>query len=304
MMQEREFIDWIRSRSGFDPAVVPVGPGDDCAVVNCGGERLIVTTDQVLDGVHLVLADCGAEAAGRKAMARSLSDVAAMAAVPLAVVATVALPEDFPTAQAEALYAGLRGLADEFNCPLVGGDVGAWAGRLAISVTAFARPGPAGAMLRSGAQPGDAVCVTGSLGGAWRGGRHLQFVPRIREAIRLAEKYPLHSMIDISDGLAVDLLHICTASLVGVELVAADVPVHPDAGSLEAALGDGEDYELLFTLPADAAAEATADAKKAIGAAVTRIGTITAATACILIGPGDARRPLETTGWQHKTKER
>ena len=303
-MRELEFIEWIRSRSGFDAAAVPVGPGDDMAVVRCGHERVLVGTDQVLDGVHFVLAEHGAAAAGRKAMARNLSDVAAMAAAPVAAVASVALPAGMARAEAEGIYHGLRGIADEFHCPLVGGDVGTWTGQLAISVTVFARPCGADPVLRSGAKAGDAICVTGTLGGAWRSRRHLEFRPRIDEAIILAEQFEPHAMIDISDGLAADLAHICKASGVGAELIAADVPIHPDARThcddpLAAALGDGEDYELLFTLAADRAARLTA---AGLGAApVTRIGTIVAGNAMSRIGADAIVRPLAADGWEHAT---
>ncbi|MHC4295481.1 MAG: thiamine-phosphate kinase, partial [Planctomycetota bacterium] len=258
-MKERRFIEWIRGQTKLDAASVPVGPGDDCAVLAVDGEQVLVTTDQVLDGVHIVLAEHGPHAAGVKAMARGLSDVAAMAGVPIAAVATVALPKGFAQSEAEKIYSGLREVGDAFECPIVGGDVGTWEGALAITVTVFARRADGLApILRGGAKVGDAICVTGELGGAWGSRRHLEFTPRIAEAIQLAKNYPLRSMIDISDGLASDLGHICTASDVGAEIVVADIPVHADArecggddeAALQAALTDGEDYELLFSLGA------------------------------------------------------
>lgn len=303
-MRELEFIDWIRSQSGFDAAAVPVGPGDDMAVVRCGGGPVLVGTDQVLDGVHFVLSEHGPQAAGRKAMARSLSDVAAMAAVPFAAVASVALPAGMVRAEAEAVYRGLRGIADEFGCPLVGGDVAAWPGPLAISVTILARPCGSAPVLRGGARCADAVCVTGSLGGAWRGGRHLEFRPRIDEAVALAEQFEPHAMIDISDGLAADLGHICRASGVGAELLESDVPIHRDAEAnsddpLAAALGDGEDYELLFTLSGEQAERLTV---AGLGSTpVTRVGTIVAGGAMSLVSGDGRRRPLEPGGWEHET---
>lgn len=324
-MKERDFIEWIRGQSAMDAAKVPVEPGDDCAVVAFGGELLLVTTDQVLDGVHFILAEHGPRAAGRKAMARNLSDIAAMAGLPTAAVAAVALPRDFRLGQAEAIYAGLREAGDPFDCPVVGGDVAAWDGPLAITVTVMGKPaGQGGPVLRSGAKAGDAVCVTGRLGGAWRGRRHLEFVPRIVEAARLAADYRVTAMIDISDGLATDLHHICRESGVAAEIVAAEIPIHPDAlagsdrsGALAAALGDGEDYELLFTLPPDQAerlcrAQRSPEAMKRslspqpIGVEVARIGTITAKPA----GPGSlvtlvetdgTRRPIDPSGWEHRT---
>jgi len=302
-MREREFIEWIRSRSDFDPAIVPVGPGDDCAVVAFGGNpgapELLVTTDQTLDGVHFVLAEHGPAAAGRKAMARSLSDVAAMAALPFGAVATVALPKGASHTDGEAVYQGLRGLGDQFDCPLVGGDVAGWDGRLAISVTVFAAAAGVEPVLRSGARVGDAVCVTGSFGGAWRSRRHLAFTPRIREARVLAGEFKLRAMIDVSDGLSADLLHVCRASAVGAEITAEAVPAHPEAPDIAAALDDGEDYELLFTLPVDQAKRLIED--QPLDVPVTRIGTIVAGRQLSLVWPDGRGDRLKGGGWEHET---
>ena len=306
-MRESEFIEWIRSQSHFDPDIVPVGPGDDCAVITFGTERLIVTTDQVLDGVHFRLADHGPQAAGRKGMARNLSDVAAMAAAPFGAVATVALSRGDSLDQAQAIYRGLRSAGDEFNCPVVGGDVAVWDSPLAITVTVFARPDGIEPVLRSGAEAGDAICLTGAVGGAWRTRRHLQFTPRVREARVLADQYHLHAMIDVSDGLAADLGHICTASGVGAQLWGNAVPIHPDAErqggedqpGLAAALGDGEDYELLFTLSADEAQSLLK--RRAVDVSITHIGVITEGAGMMLICPDGTSRPLAPTGWEHQT---
>ncbi len=306
-MKELEFIDWIRSQTKLDPAVVPVGPGDDTAVVMCGNEKLMVTIDQLLDGVHFKLDECGPKATGGKAMARSLSDVAAMAALPLGAVVSVAMPKGMARAEAEDLHQGLRKVGEKFRCPIVGGDVGVWPGPLAIGVTIFARPAGIRPVLRSGAKAGDAVCVTGSFGGAWKSNRHLKFIPRIHEARILASRHELRAMIDVSDGLAGDLAHICRASGVGVEVLAGSVPIHNDAKSsipedptgLMAALGDGEDYELLFTLPAAQAEELLRD--QPLTVKVSRIGTILADKAMTLIRQDGTRQPLPVVGWEHRT---
>ena len=312
-MREFEFIQWMRGQGSFDPALVAVGPGDDCAVLHLGGEELLVTTDQVLDGVHFSLAEHGAAAAGRKAAARALSDIAAMAALPLAMVATVAAPKGFSRADAEAIYRGLRAAGDPVNCPLVGGDVAAWgqqAGRLQISVTILGRSHGIAPVLRSGAKAGQAVCVTGALGGAWAvrtsaasaGPRHLTFTPRIAEVRKLAGEFSLGAMIDISDGLAADLGHILSESGVGAEVDAAAVPLHPDAGGrddpLSAALADGEDYELLFTLSPDLADRLIAS--QPLGVGVTRIGAIVEGAALMLVRDG-RREKLDPRGWEHRT---
>ncbi len=297
-MNERELIRWIRSQLHADPAVVPVGPGDDCAIVAAGGQRLLVTTDQVLDGVHFILAEHGPAAAGRKAMARNLSDIAAMAAAPLAAVVTAALPRGMGEADCKALYTGMRQIAEQFHCPIVGGDISAWDQPLAVSVTLLGRPWDGiEPVLRGGARAGDVVCVTGPLGRAWRTRHHLDFTPRVAEAKALAAAATLHAMIDISDGLAADLGHICDESHVAAILDAAAIPLREGA-DLAAALGDGEDYELLFTLSA-----ADAELLLAVpptGVSITRIGTIAAGSG-VKIRDAAGERSLEQGGWEHRT---
>ncbi|MHC4982156.1 MAG: thiamine-phosphate kinase [Planctomycetota bacterium] len=305
MVRESDLIDWIRRQKQFDPSLVPVGPGDDCAVVVCGAEKLLVSADQLLDGVHFDLKRHGAYAMGRKAMARALSDIAAMAGLPLAAVATVALPKGFSRADAEAMYRGMRDLSAEFDCPLVGGDVAASTGPAGVSVTVLGRPAGIQPVLRSGAKVGDAVCVTGEFGGSWLTDRHITFSPRVREARQLAASCSLHAMIDVSDGLALDLSRLCKASGVGAEVVADQVPVHPEAAAgrkidpLRAALGDGEDYELLFALSAQQAEELLA--AKELAVRVSRIATIIETTALTLILPDGNREQLKPEGWEHKT---
>jgi len=305
-LKELPFIDWIRSQSDFDPAVVPTGPGDDMAVVVCGETTVLLTVDQVLDGTHVVLADCGPGRAGRKAMARSLSDVAAMAAVPVAAVAGVALPAGLAQKDAEAIYRGLRSAGDPFDCPLVGGDVASWDGPLTIDVTVLARCGRGREpVLRSGAQPGDAICVTGRFGGAWRTGRDLRFTPRIAEALALAQRCDLHAMIDVSDGLAMDLHRLCEASELGALIEADHVPVHDDAVALHggdplaAALGDGEDYELLFTLPGEQADAILA--RPIFDTPIARIGRVQADRTVQIVRHDGRRDDLPADGWEHET---
>ena len=304
-MKEFEFIRWICGQSAFDASVVAVGPGDDCAVVAVGDEKLLVTTDQVLDGVPFSVTRHGPAAAGRKAAARNLSDIAAMAGAPLAMVATVAAPEGFSQDDGQSLYEGLRAAGDEFSCPLVGGDVAAWsdpAALLQISVTVLGKADGIEPVLRSGAAAGEAICVTGELGAAWRGRRHLSFKPRIDEARTLARDFGVTAMIDISDGLAADLGHILAASGVGAEIDAATIPIHPEAAELEhddpLALYDGEDYELLFTLPAGQAERLVA--KTPFDAPVSRIGTVVAGEDIALLRGGRSEK-LDPRGWEHRT---
>jgi len=296
IMREHDLINWICSHE-LDSSVVVAGPGDDCAVIVLGEEQVLVTVDQLLDGVHFDLARCGGQAAGRKAMARSLSDIAAMAGEATAAVVSLAIPAGCDEGVGKDIYRGLRGLGEQFGCAVAGGDVAVWAGRLAISVTVVGRCAGVKPVLRSGARVGDAICVTGQLGGAWRHQRDLTFRPRLTEARQLAGRCEVHAMIDLSDGLATDLRHMCDASGVGAELQADAIPVHPQSDGLKGALCDGEDYELLFAVsPAEAGAIA---AEGLAGTMVSLIGTITEGREIVLADPDGKRGPLKCTGWEH-----
>jgi thiamine-monophosphate kinase len=309
-VNENDLLNWIAEQPLGDDGRVTLGPGDDLAILDLPHRTVLAGVDQVLDGVHVDVARDGARAAARKALARSLSDIAAMAALPMACVVSVALPGQFPAEQARELYAGLRDLADAFCCPLVGGDIASWPrrdGPMQISATVLACPAGATGSIepvrRSGGRAGQAIFVTGRLGGAWLGERRNDIHPRVREAIILALRYKLRAMIDISDGLAVDLTRLCRASGCGAEIDAAAIPIADDATAgrdippLAAALGDGEDYELLFTVPAGQARRLQADDK--VPLPVTRIGTLIKAPQLWLIDDDGARSPLAPAGWEH-----
>jgi len=300
---EFEYISWLRARTPAHPRVL-VGPGDDCAVLAPGTRPQLVTTDMLMDGVDFVLADAGPRRAGWKAMAVNLSDIAAMAGVPVAAVVAVALPAG-ERRLAEELYAGLRAAADAFAVPVVGGDTNAWAGPLVVSVTLLGEATDRGPVTRAGARPGDWVFVTGPCGGSLLG-RHLAVAPRVREALALHAAADLHAMIDVSDGLAADLGHILAESRCGAVLSAAAVPVHPDAvargretgkSPLDHALGDGEDFELVFTVsPADG--ERLLREQPVPGLALTKIGECV--DQGLWIEDAGTRRPLAPAGWAHE----
>jgi thiamine-monophosphate kinase len=303
---EFEYVDWIRSRTGAAAGVV-IPPGDDMGAIAAppGGEPVLVTTDMIAEGTDFLRPEASPERIGYKAMAVSLSDVAAMAALPTGAVAAVMLPADADDALTEGLYAGMRRAADEFGCPLIGGDTNAWAGRLVLCTTVFARPGGVAPVLRSGARPGDVVAVTGTLGGSILG-RHLDFVPRIREARILAGLVRLHAMMDLSDGLAGDIRHLCRESGAGALLDAAALPVSDAAGiraertgkpAWRHALEDGEDFELLFTLPPEDWAKLSASVPFAAG--VTAIGEIDSSPGVRLRHPDGRVEPLAWRGWEH-----
>lgn len=298
---EFAFIRWVRDRATADPRVT-AGPGDDCAVLKPVASPLLVTTDILTEGVDFILAECGPRAVGRKAMAVNLSDIAAMGGRPLAAVVGMVFPlSSRGERPGEQVYLGLRDMADAFQVPIVGGDTNSWAGGLVVSVTVLGTP-IREPVLRSGAKPGDRIFVTGPLGGSIRG-RHLTPSPRLAEAEQLLRFCDLHALIDVSDGLAKDLNHIAGESRCGAVLAADAIPVHPDAielakrtgrPPLEHALGDGEDFELVFTVsPADAERlRATPPVP------VWEIGECVAEPGLWLTENG-VRRPLAPVGWSH-----
>jgi thiamine-monophosphate kinase len=205
----------------------------------------------LLEGSCFLLAEAGPRRVGRKALAVNLSDIAAMAGRPVAAVVSVGLPRQGGRALAEELYLGLRELADAFDTAVVGGDTNSWDGPLVINVALLGEATSRGPVRRGGARVGDWLLATGPLGGSILG-HHLDFTPRVREALALHEAAPLHAMIDVSDGLAADVGHLCAESGCGAVLRAEAVPVSQAARSLndgrsplEHALGDGEDFELV-----------------------------------------------------------
>src|SRR5258708_32799065 len=195
---EFAFIDWLRQRTPSAERV-RLGPGDDTAVLAWpDAADCLVTTDMLLEGSCFLLAEAGPRRVGRKAMAVNLSDIAAMAGRPVAAVVSVGLPRIGGRAIAEELYLGLREVADAYETPIVGGDTNSWDGPLVINVTLLGEATSRGAVRRSGAQVGDWLFVTGALGGSILG-KHLDFAPRVHEALQLHEQVDLHAMIDISD---------------------------------------------------------------------------------------------------------
>jgi thiamine-monophosphate kinase len=304
MPGEFSFIHWLRDQTPDSPRVI-VGPGDDAAVLAPTGRPQLITVDMLMDGIDFHLAEVGARAAGRKAMAVNLSDIAAMAGVPTAVVVSVALPRHNGRAIGEELFLGMREMADAFGVAIVGGDTNSWDGPLVISVTVWGEATERGPVLRSGAKPGDWLFVTGPLGGSIHG-RHLTFTPRVKEALQLHAAAELHALIDISDGLAADLNHILEESHCGAVLFADAIPISPDVlelsensgkTALQHALGDGEDFELIAVVsPADG--ERLLREQPVHGIRLTKIGE------CMETGlwleQGGVRTKLEPTGWVHE----
>jgi len=266
-MRELDLLSHIYRSNPSLPAGVAIPPGDDMGAVAVGGGQVLVTVDQVADGVHFDLTTDPIVKIGRKAITRNLSDVAAMAAKPVGAVAAACLPRDFGEERAKSLFDVMRATAESYDCPLIGGDISIWDQRLILTVTVFAEPGGIDPVLRSGAQVGDTIYVTGSLGGSLLMlddppgyTHHMDFTPRIELARKLASDPATrpHAMIDLSDGLGQDLARLCERSGVSAVIDSGSLPISA-AAHLAAkasgcpawrhAMGDGEDYELCFTAP-------------------------------------------------------
>ncbi len=306
---EAAFLRWLRDRLSGQP-VLPVGFGDDAAVLRFDPPGdCVVTTDMLTEGVDFRLAQTDAALVGRKALAVNLSDLAAMAAVPVAAVVSLALPRSPRRGAlelAQQLYEGLLLLAAEFDVVIAGGDTNTHDGGLVISVTALGRPTALGPLLRSGARVGDELLVTGTLGGSILG-RHLTFTPRVREALALHDRYELHACIDISDGLSLDLSRLAAASGTGAAIEVGTLPISEAAcdlasqrndgiSPLEHALSDGEDFELLMAVPPHEAERIVAE--KVLTVPISRIGRIVAQPGLWQI-EGETLVPLAPRGWEH-----
>ncbi|HET9250365.1 MAG TPA: thiamine-phosphate kinase [Actinomycetota bacterium] len=312
-LTEDRLIDAVRRvLSPSDPRVV-VGPGDDAAVVTSGSGEQVLTTDALVEGVHFRRELTTPRDLGYKAVAVNVSDLAAMAASPRFALCALTLTDGIEAAWVVELAGGMRECCDEFALSLVGGNLAR--GRdVTIVVTATGEVVPGRAVRRDGARPGHRVAVTGSLGGAAAGRRvasqrswtdderdalrrWMRPTPRVGEAAILAAN-GVAAMIDVSDGLTIDLARLCDASGTGVRLHRDRVPVHPVA-TRDEALGGGEDYELLAALPDGAAVErARAELIERFGVSLTEIGTIIE-EGLVEVGDDGAEGPLRIEGWDH-----
>jgi thiamine-monophosphate kinase len=330
-MGELALLQRIRARAARPGPGLRLGIGDDCALLRLRtGEEAAVTTDLSIDGRHFRLDWHQPEAVGHRALARGLSDLAAMGARPVAAFLSLGLPSYLTEAKkggapwVERFYDGLLALADRYHTPLAGGDLSE--SPLALADILLVGAVPRGqALLRSGARPGDRLYVTGSLGGAAFGlerlgqiaaarsrrtppalsaqqkkefAAHLAPEPRLPQGLWLRRHRAACAAIDLSDGLSTDLTHLCQESGIAAEIEAAALPLYPGA-SLQQALHGGEDYELLFAAPP------TVRLPRAIaGVPVTEIGRILArrrGRPTITLIDGAGRKPLQPHGWQHFT---
>jgi thiamine-monophosphate kinase len=291
------------------------GIGDDCAVLRLSpGSELLVTTDLCIENVHFLRALHPAAAVGHHCITRGLSDIAAMGGEPLACFLSLALPEDRPQSWVNGFLRGLLAQARRFKIPLAGGDISS-ARQITADIVVTGQVPAGTAVLRAGARPGDRIYVTGSLGGSaatlkqlvagkkikpTRSNPHFYPTPRIAVGAWLRERSLATAMIDLSDGLSVDLAHICEESRVAAIVKANKIPIGKGA-DLQMALHGGEDYELLFTVPRQAKVPA-----RIAGIAVTEIGEIRNrrdySSAIQILGDNGKVRALPQRGWEHFAK--
>jgi len=314
-MGELELIDRIRAGAGSrGGAGVALGIGDDCAILRPPkGHELLVTTDLSLEGRHFRREWHPAESVGHRALARGLSDLAAMGAKPLAAFLSLGLPGEMTASRAglrwvDGFFRGLGRLAEEIGVPLAGGDTSEAAGEQVLADIVLVGSAPRGRSLRrSGGKPGDLLYVTGTLGGSamelaeLRAGRrrrsgehpHVYPAPRVRVGLELVRRRLASAAIDLSDGMSTDLGHLCRESGLGAEVWEERLPVARGA-SLEQVLHGGEDYELLFAAPARARVPRTIG-----GVSVTAIGRLVRGKAVWLMASDGKRQALKPGGWEH-----
>ena len=318
MRKERDLIRHIRQLSGnVKSKAVVRGIGDDCAILRLSpGSQLLVTTDLCLENVHFRRAWHPAAAVGHRCLARGLSDIAAMGGEPLACFLSFGLPGNLPKTWVDGFFRGLLALAQRFKVQLAGGDISA-ARHITADIVVTGQVPAGKAVLRSGARPGDRIYVTGSLGGPAavlkqlyagkkvkpaRSNPHFYPTPRLEVGSWLRKRGLATAMIDVSDGLSVDLAHICEESFVSATIAASQVPIGKGA-DLHLALHGGEDYELLFTSPKRARVPG-----HIAGIRITAIGEVrnqsNYSAAIQILGDNGKVRPLAQRGWEHFNRQR
>jgi len=315
-MGEFGLIDRLRRIVG-EPGEGEVWVGDDAAVLRAPAGTILFTTDLMIEGVHFDLEIIGPEDLGYKALAVNISDVAAMGGTPRRALVSLGLRPQMETEWVERLYRGVRECADQFDMAIAGGDISR-SDCLLLSVALLGNPAGRLVIERKGARVGDVICVTGTLGESAAGyrllragikeradlrDRHLRPTPRVKEVEILRRHLPT-AMIDVSDGFAADLSHLCEQSEVGAIVRSSDLPlvdltgVELDRHPLDLGLHGGEDYELIFTIPADRADEALSKVTSETKTAVTVVGEIVEGRGMVLVTDGEESE-LEARGWDH-----
>src|ERR1051326_2086318 len=317
-MKERKLIEQIRrlASSSKNKAVVR-GIGDDCAILRPRpGYQILAPTDFCIENVHFRRAWPPADSIGHRCLARGLSDIAAVGGTPLACFLSLGLPKNLPQPCTDQFFRGLQALSRRFRVQLAGGDISS-AREIVADIIVLGEVPAGRAVLRSGARTGDRIYVTGSLGGsaavlkqlfagkkikATKSNPHFYPQPRIAAGLWLQQRSLATAMIDLSDGLSVDLAHICEESGVSALIDGAKLPL-ARGSNLELALHGGEDYELLFTAPARAKLP-----HRIAGVVVTEIGVIGKLTnyspAIQILGDNGRAQPLRQRGWEHFANRR
>ena len=309
-LPERELIQRIRRAASPIRSKLGRGIGDDCAVLDIPrGHEVLVTTDFSLEGVHFRREWHPPDSIGHRCLARGLSDIAAMAGIPRAVFLSLALPADLPQHWVDEFIRGFLNLARLYSVTLAGGDIARSPNGILADIVVSGIIPKGKAVLRSGASPGNIVYVSGTLGASLatleelRAGkklrprghiRHFYPDPRIALGRYLREHKLASAMIDTSDGLSTDLRHICDESRVGAIIDGAAVPTTRAGNARQLALHGGEDYELLFTAPANKRIPS-----EIAGVPITRVGAITRGRQIKLQFPDGKLKPLPAAGWQH-----
>ena len=305
---ENDLLRWFRETLPGHKQLV-VGPGDDAAVIQLAERmQLVATTDMLMDGVDFRIGEHEPAQIGHKALAVNLSDLAAMAASPVAALVSLCLPRKGGEQLARQLYAGLLPLAERFHCAIAGGDTNSWDGPLVISITALGEVQPGREWRRSGARSGDRILVTGDFGGSILG-KHLAVTPRITEARWLADHAEIHAAIDVSDGLSLDLSRLAEASGCGAILDLAAIPIAAAAQHLARqrndgitplvhALSDGEDFELILAVPPSEAERLTRE--QPLGIPLTDVGLFADRAGLWGQEIDGTCLPLTPRGWEHR----
>lgn len=325
---ERRLIEAIRARVPADPAWLPVGMGDDAAVaVPERGALEVFTTDSLVEGIHFDRRFSTMADVGWKALAVNLSDIAAMGATPRLALLSLALPEEGARADVDGILDGFLALASDARVTLAGGNLAATRGPIVVDVTVVGFVRPRRVLVRGGARPGDQIYVSGTLGAAAAGlmalragdsdqslsvcmSRHRRPIPRLRLGILLGRNRAASACMDLSDGLADGVRQICESSGVGAAIDAGVLPIESGArtwferrgaDAIVEAIGSGDDYELLFTVPRRSRGRLATVVRQAQGLAITRIGEITRERETVLRRDG-AGEPLPM-GFSHFGKD-
>ncbi len=250
------------------------GIGDDAAVIKWTKDKyLLYTCDMLIEDVHFKLSKATPAQIGWKALAVNISDIAAMGGVPKSALVSIGINPGLPVSFVDGLYRGIKKIARMFKVNIVGGDTNN-SKKLVIDISLIGEVEKSNLVTRRGALPGDVIMITGALGGSIKG-RHLEFIPRLRESRRLVKKFKINSMIDVSDGLILDLSRILKASSCGARIYESCIPVSKAAGSFSSAITDGEDFELLFTMSPNEARRFFKEELAGFPARVSLIGEVT-----------------------------